>query len=169
MAMPWTSSSPRFVGARDGQDRVTLFGSFGDGRFEQVDLIFDDRVDDRVGAPVREHGGEDGGVELRNVAGFQVGVAVDDLIAGRDDAEDRAFDDFHFIDTGSHEGADESGRHDGVGRNDHIAHADILTDLADVTLAEYRRTSPSSASTTFSIMTTASVFSGSGSPVSTTM
>ena len=123
---------PAGGGTRNGQDRVTLFRRFGDRRFEQVDLVFDDRVHDRVGAPVREHGGEDGGVELRDVAGFQVGVAVDDLIAGRDDAEDRALDDFHFIDTGSHEGADESGRHDGVGRNDHIAHADILTDLADV-------------------------------------
>ena len=123
---------PAGGGARDGQDRVTLFGSFGDGRFEQVDLIFDDRVDERVGAPVREHGREDGGVEFRDVAGFQVGVAVDDLIAGRDDAEDRALDDFHFVDTGGHEGADESRSHDGEGRDDHISHADVLTDLADV-------------------------------------
>ena len=117
---------------RDGQDRVALVGGFGDGRFQQIDLILDDRVDDGVGTPVGEHGGEDGGVELRDVAGFQVRVAVDDLIAGGDDTEDRALHDLDLVDTGGHEGADKGGSHDGVGRDDHIAHADVLTHLADI-------------------------------------
>ena len=123
---------PSGRGAGNGEDGIALVGGFRDGRFEEVDLVFHDRVDDAVCAPVRKHGREDGGVEFRDVTGFQVRVAVDDLITGGDDAEDRTLHDLDLIDTGCHEGTDESGGHDGVGRDDHIAHADVFADLADV-------------------------------------
>ena len=95
-------------------------------------VVADDGVAAGQSAPAAEHGREDGGVELHDVAGAGVGAGLHQFVARGDDADNGAAADFALEHARGEHGAHRRGADLRPRGEDHLACADVLADLAHV-------------------------------------
>ena len=95
-------------------------------------VVADDGVAAGQSAQAAEHGREDGGVELHDVAGAGVGAGLHQLVARGDDADNGAAADLALEHAGRKHGAHGGWADLRPRGEDHLACADVLADLAHV-------------------------------------
>ena len=119
-------------GAGVEDHHVALAGGFGEHVTDLVEAVRHDGIGLRHRAPVLQHGGKDGGIELQDVARLRVGAGRDDLVPGGDDPHHGLADDFCLENAACDHGADRGGTDLHEARQDHLPGADIFADLANM-------------------------------------
>ena len=112
--------------------QVALLRCPGYRFLNSVELIGHDGVNLCLRAPLPYHGGENRAVEFQDITGLGICTGRNDLITGGDNANQRLSDHLNLQHAAGDHGADGSGRHLHMGRQDHFTGTDILADLADM-------------------------------------